>query len=134
MRLLARSSDASVTDWWEESQQIDEVMGGFGMDLSEEAVYLLFSNLSELELTIARPVIGPLKELQAPYKIIDWSSAPVHRVPAAHSTWPEVFEQAQAEWEKLQNTKLKYLPQFMIRLERQIDSGLVLKTEILFHE
>ncbi len=134
MRLLTRQAQVSVTEWMSETQKIDDAMGGFGLDLSEEAVYLLFDDINELNLRVARPVIGPLKELQAPFNIQDWSSAPVHRLSVPNSQWSEVFDLAQTEWRKLQASKLKYLSQFMIRLERQIDSGLILKTEILFHE
>ena len=127
MRLLGLSCQ-DVSEWNEEVQKIDESMGAFGMDLSEEAVYLLFEGLSDGPVWVCRPVIGPLKELQAPFKLQDWKSAPVYRVELENPTWFELMDLAHEQWDSLQKSKLKYSPAFMIRLSRQIDSGLVLQT------
>lgn len=133
LRWLCLPSENLGGDWYEKGRQIDSCLEAEGFDLSEESVYLLYSDSPEKILDgvgqclVARPVIGPLKEFKAPFKLIDWKAAPVWQQKLQGSTLDEILTSAM-------ETKKNAVKGFYLRVKRQLDDELLLSVEGIFHE
>lgn len=138
-RFLSLSSELLGKDWLEKSQEIDAQLDNLGMDLAEEAVYLLFDRApgsvlaGEAQCRIARSVIGPKKELTGALRMNDWVQAPVHRQAIQASEWSQILQECYNEWENLQRQGQKIAAPFMIVAKRRLTPQLSLSLEALFH-
>lgn len=138
-RFITIPSESLGRDWYEKSQELDEWIQREGMDLAQESVYLLFSKEpsdileGDGSCRIARSVIGPKKNLEAPLKLTDWVAGPVFRMELSGNTWEEMLEAAEdLRLKALQDTQLS--SSFMVCFERRLDKGLMMKKEILFNQ
>lgn len=110
------------------------------MDLAEESVYLLFDRAPGSIINgdggcrIARPVVGPKKNLNDPFGLFDWVQAPVERRPLRSTDWDQILEECYQEWESLQRQGLKLAAPFMIVAKKRLIPELSLTIEVLFHE
>jgi hypothetical protein len=140
MRWLCLPSENLGQDWFEKSRQIDSNLTSYGLDLSEEATYLYFSDTpssileGEGHCLVARPVIGPKRKLQGPLKLMDWKAAPAWQFPLSGGTLTELLESA--EEARMKATKeLKTLSSgFSLCVRRQLRPELILSVECIFHE
>lgn len=136
MRWLTLPSDFSGEDWREVSLVIDRAMATTGLDLAEEAVYLLYDSGPESVLNgraqckIARSVIGPKKTPESPLELMDWKAASVIKRPLQGQTWDDLFSEAIKEWQDLEiRPKV-----FMLCIHRSLNPDLTLLTEAIFAE
>ena len=133
MRLLGVASENRGEDWNALSIQIDDLLSGLGMDLAEEAVYLMFNQAPgsvlnhEGNCLVARSVVGPKKEPFPPFKLVDWVSAPVHRKILKATSWQNVLQESYLEWETRQKQNLKTAPRFILCLKRKLLDALELE-------
>jgi hypothetical protein len=140
LRWLCLPSDNLGADWFQKSGQIDSCLEAEGFDLSEESVYLLFSDSPDRILEgvgqclIARPVIGPLKEVKAPFKLIDWKAAPVWQETLSGATLDEILTNAQAEKTNAVKGTRDFEKSFYLRVKRTLKGELNLSVEGIFHE
>lgn len=81
LRWIATESEHLGRDWFEKTLALDALIENLGLQLWEESVFFLFSNAPEAVLEgraqclIARPVVGPWKELTPPFIMKDWTSS-----------------------------------------------------------
>lgn len=140
MRWLCLPSETLGADWFSVSRSIDSCLEAEGFDLSEEAVYLLYSTSPEKVMNgegqclVARPVIGPLKEVKAPFRIIDWKAAPVWLENLRGSTLPELLAEAGEAKKKAVKGTREFEESFYLRVKRSLDGELKLAVEGIFHE
>lgn len=133
LRWLCLPSENLGADWFNVSRHIDSCLEAEGFDLSEESVYLLFSTSPEKiqegvgQCLVARPVIGPLKEVRAPFRIIDWKAAPVLEKSLSGSTLPEILISAMAVGKNADKG-------FFIRVKRSLKDELKLMVDGIFQE
>jgi hypothetical protein len=138
LRWLTVPSDVLGEDWREKAQEIDDTLAALGMDLAEESVYLLFDRSpgamaeGEGQCMIARPVVGPKKQLEAPFQLLDWKAAPVQIAEIGAATWPEVLGQAAGIWEDLIRKGQQPQRAFMLRVRRELRPYLTIVLEVLF--
>lgn len=140
LRWLCLPSDSFGDDWYEKSLSIDQLIQDEGLDLSEEVVYLLFSDtpadvLQGLgQCLVARPVIGPKKKFNPPFELIDWKALPVYRSRVSGDSLKEILESA----EMARNTAVKgakpFARDFVLTLNRKLKEELILSVEVIFHE
>jgi len=140
MRWICLPSENLGADWFDKSQEIDQLLPELGMDLAEEATFLLFSSgpSSVLEgkgqCLVARPVIGPLKEVQAPLALLDWTAAPVWQTQLQARTLPELLHESE-EAAKEAGNKGKLASDFILCIRRRLlGPELNVVIESLFHE
>lgn len=140
MRLLCLQSESRGEDWTNLTLKIDDDLSGLSMDLAEEAVYLMFDRAPgavlnhEGRVLVGRSVVGPKKMVDAPLHLVDWVARPVHRKKIESNEWEDVFEEAFAEWEKLQQLNQKTAPAFILCLKRKLLDALELEIEVIFSE
>lgn len=132
MRLLSLPSENHGADWWELSNEIDSVLESYGLDLSHEETYLVFSETGECR--VSRSVIGPKKAVIAPYILSDWEQAPVHRKTLSGETHEEILEEShKARFEALKDDD-KTSRAFMICIRRELKPDLKIFVEAIYHE
>lgn len=141
LRWLCLPSETLGADWFQKSSEIDSILSLEGMDLSEEATFLLFSDEpSEIldgngQCLVARPVIGPKKEMTAPFKLIDWKAAPVWREKLQGETLIEILESAEAVRAKASKGGTRtFAAPFCLYVKRSLKGELILSVEGIFHE
>lgn len=140
LRWLCLPSENLGGDWYEKGQKIDSCLEAEGFDLSEESVYLLYSDSPEKILDgegqclVARPVIGPLKEVKAPFKLIDWKAAPVWQENLSGATLEEVLTQAETAKRNAVKGAREFSKSFYLRVRRHLQGELKLTVEGIFHE
>ena len=140
LRWLCLPSDNLGGDWFDKSRQIDSCLDAEGFDLSEESVYLLFSDSPEKILDgvgqclVARPVIGPLKELKAPFKLIDWKAASVWQETLPGRTLEEILNAASSAKRNALKGSREFKNSFYLRVGRHLQDELNLAVEGIFHE
>jgi hypothetical protein len=123
-------------DWLEKSLAIDELLEAQGMDLLEEAVYLLFSTgplgilKGEGGCLIARSVIGPKKKVAPPLALIDWKASEVWRENIEGESLRQLVESAGILKSHISSTSNS----FIICVRRELRPNLSLKVEVIFHE
>ncbi len=139
-RLIYLPSQGLGEDWLELSTSIDEMIPGYGMDLSEEAVYLIFDGSpgsvlhGEGSCLVARSVIGPLVQLSPPYKLMDISSRPVHLKNLSETSWQGALEAAFGAWQELQRQGKMVQSGFTLGIRRRLRPELNLELEVIFNE
>jgi len=140
LRFLCLPSENLGQDWLEKSQQLDGLLTAEGFDLAEEAIYLLFSDNpsnileSEGQCLIARPVIGPKKELPTGLNLIDWKAAPIWREAISGETYIELLESAEEARTKATKGRSDFAQPFILRIRRKLKPKLILFVEAIFHE
>ncbi|WP_408097037.1 hypothetical protein ACJVC5_18540 [Peredibacter sp. HCB2-198] len=140
MRWICLPSEDRGQDWLVKSQELDARLPHEGMDLAEETVYLLFSGTpSEMlegngRTLIARSVIGPKKNLERPFELVDWKAAPVWRERLQGETLTELLEDAEAKRFRGEKEGRAFAKPFSICVRRRLVPGLKLETEVIFHE
>lgn len=140
IRWLCIPSETSGEDWLEKSSLLDSSLESLGMDLAEEAVYLLFSEApSDIlegngQCLIARSVIGPKRSVGAPLKLIDWKAAPVLRERILGEGLTEILENAQDLHFKAQKDSKDLARDFALCVKRELVPELKLRVEAIFHE
>lgn len=145
-RFLSLESENLGQDWSTKVQAIDRQLSGLSMDLAEESIFLLFDAApgSALEgsanCQIARSVIGPKRNLEAPLKLQDWVQGPVWRklmVSRPTLNWGELLDECYQEWENLQKQGHHLKAPFMLVIKRRMEqpkNELQLTVELLFGE
>lgn len=137
LRWLCLPSEHLGEDWQQKSAQIDEMLPQWSMDLSEESVFLIYDRApgavleGEGHCLVARPVIGPKRELSAPYKLVDWSQSAVFRKNLQGETFEAVFHEAFEAWQELQRKAISTAPSFMLRLSRRLSPELSFQAELI---
>jgi hypothetical protein len=140
LRFICLPSENLGLDWFEKAQSLDNILTSEGLDLAEEAVYLLFSehpsNILEShgQCLIARSVIGAKKELPEGLKLIDWKAAPVWREAVTGEAYTEILEEVEEIRTKAQRNSLPFAETFILRIRRKLSPKLVLLVETIFHE
>lgn len=135
MRLIALPSVGLGKDWFALTQEIDLKLEDLGMDLAEEAVYLVYSAGPEKVLEgegkclVARSVTGPKRSSPSPFVLQDWTAAPVYREKLEGVSLEELLEKASQSGKKARNDQ-----PFFLRLERQLKGELKVSVEAIFHE
>lgn len=138
-RFLTLASENLGRDWSVKSLEIDDQLDELGMDLAEEAVYLIFDKSPGAiidglgKCLIARSVIGPKKNLEGALKLVDWVQAPVHRKAIQQTDWDQILSECYSEWENLQRQGESLGPSFMILAKMRLVPELTLGLEVLFH-
>jgi hypothetical protein len=139
-RLVCLPSQGLGEDWVELSTSIDEMIPGYGLDLSEEAVILIFNRSpgsvldGEGSCLVARSVIGPLVQLNPPFKLIDQTSQRVNRKNLGESTWNEALEASFGAWQELQRQGKIVQTGFTLCIRRRLVPELILELEVIFNE
>lgn len=140
VRWLCLQSESMGQDWYEKSLEIDALIAEEGLDLSEESVFLLYSNPPEEvldglgECLIARPVIGPKKKFKAPFELIDWKALPVYRTAVSGDTLTQLLERASKAREAAMEGSKAYAGDFILCVGRKLKGELILSVEAIFHE
>ncbi len=138
-RFLSLPSENLGKDWFEKSQTIDLQLESLGLELSDENVFLIYDHppgaiqAGEGRCLIARPVIGPKKELSAPFGIHDWVQANVWRNEISLNQWNELMQDSYGFWEELQRSNRKLGKAFMIIVKRSLVPKLEVSGEVLFY-
>ena len=136
LRWICLPSENLGEDWFEKSLAIDQLIEVEGMDLAEEAVYLLFSSRPNEVLEgkgdclIARSVIGPKKALLNPYLLIDWKASAVWRESLVGENLRQILESA----EILRSQTPVIHQAFILCVRRELNPNLSVKVEVMFHE
>lgn len=139
-RLICLSSQGLGEDWLELSASIDEMIPGYGLDLAEEAVYLIFDRSpgsvlhGEGSCLVARSVIGPLVQLASPFKLIDISSHSIYRQNLRENSWQGALEAAFGAWQDLQRRGKIVQSGFIFGIRRRLVPELSLELEVIFNE
>jgi hypothetical protein len=140
LRWLCLPSDNLGQDWALKSQIIDQRVHAEGMDLSEESTYILFSEAPSVILDglgqclIARPVIGPKKNFESPFQLIDWKATPVWRQTLEGETLVDLLENADIARIKAIKGTGPFAEAFSMRVRRELKEELILSVEGIFHE
>lgn len=140
LRLITVASENLGQDWFEKAQLLDSILVSENFDLAEEVTYLLFSHNpsdileSEGQCLIARPVIGPKKELPDGLKLIDWKATPVWREAISGETYIEMLESAEEIRTKARKGRSDFAQAFDLCIRRELRPKLILSVEAIFHE
>lgn len=139
-RWLGIPSENQGQDWFEKSTFLDQKLEGFGMDLAEESVYLIFSDSPDevldgnAQCLVARSVIGPMREVDAPMKLVDWKAAPVWREAISGVGLVDLLEEAQELYFKAKAGPKTLAPDFVLCVRRELSPELKVSVEVIFHE
>lgn len=138
-RFLTIKSEHLGKDWSECAQILDTHLDALGMDLASESVYLLFDHspgavqAGEGQALVARPVIGPKRQLEAPLGLLDWVQTPVYRKQLTSLEWGAILDECMGEWERLQRQNLTLAAPFMLVVKKTLTPQLEIGVEVLFH-
>lgn len=140
IRWLAIPSDGSGQDWFEKSILLDQTLESYGLDLAEEAVYLLYSDTPEEILEgngqclVARSVVGPKREVESPLNLVDWKALPVWREKLQGDSLVDLLEKAQDARLKAAEGPKPFAKSFMLVVKRRLEGEIKLEVETIFHE
>lgn len=140
MRLLCLPSESLGQDWVEKSDHLDSLLLDLGMDLAEEVTYFLFSLTPKEALEgegvalIARSVIGPKKNVDAPLRLIDWVAAPVWRETVQGESLAEILSEAEKLRLKAEKGPRPLGKSFFLSIRRRLKPKLEIQMEVLFYE
>lgn len=140
LRWLAIPSENLGQDWMNQSLFLDQQLEELGMDLAEEAVYLIYSGTPEDVLEgngqclIARSVIGPKRQVEGPLKLIDWKASPVWRQKVPGTSLVEMLESVQDMYFKAAIGPKGFAKAFTLCVKRELQPELRLSVETIFHE
>jgi hypothetical protein len=140
LRWLAIHSAQMGQDWYEKSLELDQELEALGMDLSEEAVYLIYSENPDQILEglgqclIARSVIGSKKEVTRPLSLLDWKASPVWRERLFETSLGDMLERAADLHHKALKGAQRSARGFILCVRRELRPDLGLSCEVIFHE
>ena len=117
-RFIGIPSDSIGQDWMEKVQVIDESLEQSAFELAEEGVYLIFDGSYCL---VARSVVGPLKEVPGPLKLLDMHSGPAYETTLSTESWNEIAEIVESREKS----------PFMIKFDRRLSEKLELKVSLV---
>lgn len=139
LRLIGLLSKNIGRDWAQISTEIDLVISQMGYVLSEEDIYLIFSNKpldiieGRGECLVARSVVGPKKLIEAPFTMKDWDAYEVMTETLKSRNFLELLMEA---GQILANSTLNYGPRksegFILRVKRYLSEELELSIELLW--
>jgi hypothetical protein len=122
MRLLGTASAQDGRDWDQLVRNIDQVVEAQNFDLAEETVVIEFQ---EGAASVYRPVIGGVRELPAPWQLVDRTAGET-----------EVFRLEENNWEDLMEEVGELRPEnaggFTLLLKRRMAPELKLSVEVFF--
>ncbi|MGE3610074.1 MAG: hypothetical protein AB7I27_10845 [Bacteriovoracaceae bacterium] len=118
LRLLALPSTHSGEDWLELVQRIDLKIQDLDLELESETVFIIFDQ----HCYVGRPIIGPKKDPDAPFKLIDLESRPVKSQRPNSDTWDILFK----EIEQFKNSELT-----LVSIKRRLKPDLKIEIEII---
>lgn len=139
LRWLSLQSENSGHDWLEKSQMIDSVLGEQGMDLSEESVYLLYSDSPEKilsgagECLISRAVIGPKKTVEGPFLLKDWTAAPVWEKKLSAQKLEDLLEEAVRFRQSFVQNGEELASGFILVVKRRHLGDLKISIEVMYY-
>lgn len=139
MRLLALPSDALGEDWFEKGQLIDQELSKGDWEVAEESTYLFFSASPEDVLNgdgqclVARSIIGPKREVAAPWILNDWTAAPVWQGMLKGQTLSEKLANASELRASARKELKKIAEPFILCVRRKLVPELVIETFVLFN-
>lgn len=140
MRWLCLISENLGADWYEKCISIDNRLEHEGLDLTEDSVYLLYSDSPEKVLEghaqcmIARSVVGPKKTLTAPFVLVDWKSAPVWKFSLQGETLTEILKAAADLRKNLEKEQRIIARPFSLAIRRELSPVFKISVESIFHE
>ena len=127
MRLLGLPSQDSGRDWNTLIKRIDLMVEAEGFDLAEETVVIEFQRKT---VSVFRPVIGGLRELSTPWRLVDRTSEQVEVVKLDVDFWDEILDEIEALKEERNVENLTFM--LKRRLEKTAASQLKLSAEVFF--
>lgn len=128
LRLLGVESSDWGRDWDSLVPQIDQKIEDYAFELASQEIYIEFSQWPNLpKVMIYRSVIGPIKEIEPPYTLTDWESAPVERFELQSELWVDLFEEI-ATMKK----DIVHAHDFILVLSRQLEGELFFNKQVLF--
>lgn len=140
LRLLSLPSATQGEDWIKTSQLLDNELEALNFDLESESVYLLFSHSPTETLEgvgsclVARPVIGPSKDVSLPLKLHDYPTQTVWKTELKGTSLVEVLEEAEEAWTKARFKGKILKEEFILRISRRLSPKLELSLEAIFLE
>ncbi len=140
LRWLAIHSLELGQDWYQKSLELDQELEGLGMDLAEEAVYLIYSENPDQVLEggglclVARSVIGPRREVSQPLSLLDWKATPVWREKLSDNALAEMLERAAVLHLETFEGAQRAARGFILSVRRELHPELSLSCEVIFHE
>jgi len=140
MRWLCLPSENLGHDWFDKGREIDSLLPQLGFDLAEESTFLLFSaNPSDVlegrgQCLVARPVIGPRKNVEAPLALVDWKAAPVWQETLSGESLVELLENAEEARLKAQKGPRPLADSFSLCVRRRLNPELKITVDSIFHE
>lgn len=140
IRLLGHLSDAIGKDWNDKVRVVDSGLSDLGMELSEEVIYLLFSNTPHEildgmgECIVARPVIGAKKQVPHPLVLIDVQAREVWQESVMGETLEDLLQQAELARSHGQKQFKTFARSFMLTIRRRLVPQLIVECEVLFNE
>jgi hypothetical protein len=120
-RFMGIHSDSIGEDWAQKSALIDRAMGESAYELAEEGVFLIFDGSHCL---VARSVVGPLKEVPEPFKVLDMQSGAAYETTLQNKSWNEVSQIVESREKS----------PFMIKLARKLLPALELQVSLILRE
>jgi hypothetical protein len=139
-RWLCLSSDDLGRDWFQKSLKIDDYIESLGLDHIQEDTYLFYDQRpSDLlsgngECVIGRSVAGPKKDLNIPFKFLDWPSRPVLNYSLNGTSLEEYLESAEDKRTSLELQGRELKTSFILRIRRQLNPDLKITVEVIFYE
>ncbi len=129
MRLIGLTSAQKGRDWDKLCRRIDHFLEQENYDLAEETVVLEFQNG---EVSVMRQVIGGIKELPAPWILVDRVASEVALIKIDESDWDEVLSRVEEMRESLTRSGQKLREGCTILLKRRLGLELELSVEAFF--
>lgn len=128
LRLLGLPSSEWGRDWGALTSEIDQLIEDQGFELGGQDILIEFNQWPQLaKVMIYRSVIGPLKEIDLPFTLVDWESSAIERFDLKGSEWNDLFEEiAQIRRENDLNSD------FIIKLTRRFQDELIFNKQVLF--
>lgn len=121
LRLLGLESSEWGRDWDVLTQEIDQKIDDYGFELSSQDIYIEFNHWPSLsKVMVYRSVIGPLKEVELPFILVDWESSPVNRYELKTDSWTELFEEI-AHIRQVEEQATDFILVFSRRLNKELN-------------
>ncbi len=137
-RLLALPSENQGRDWHDCVRKIDSQIELLGVDLARESVFLTFNCSPESILAglghtmVARPIIGPKKELVLPFKLVDVAQSEIYQKKLSSLEWPQLMRECIILWEILGAEGIKVQNHFFIEFKKSLKPDLELELFVMF--
>jgi hypothetical protein len=122
MRLLGTTSEHEGRDWDQLVRKIDYLAEAQNFDLAEETVVIEFRDGHAF---VFRPVIGGIRELSAPWLLVDRMAGQTDVQLLNENDWDEVLE-------KVETLRPENAEGFTLLLKRRMAPELKLSVEVFF--